>query len=334
MEKRRKIWIAVAVVLVICAVLLLLYVLTGCGSARKVSVNDAERTAGSVQAGAPATTPKEEVITPALAQPWLELPGSGSALTDKDDLYIQTHWAQMQGRSQRNYSYVYDDDVFASYWVAYPLCAAHVTTGREEIWGYDPKVPREGQTSVSKGYGANIPTKNYPKNFYARGHQLPNADRNAVPEMQAQTYYSTNMTPQIQNGFNGGIWAKLEAAVRECIPQDDTLYIVTGATFRKVGEEEKIDTIINKNDGKQLPVPNYYWKAVLKVKREQNQPVAGLTIGFWLPHDDLKGFTYDAYTVSVDQIEEWTGFDLFVNLPDGAEIQAESNADWADFINY
>jgi DNA/RNA endonuclease G (NUC1) len=70
------------------------------------------------------------------------------------------------------------------------------------------------------------------------------------------------------------------------------------------------------------------------VKREQNQPVAGLTIGFWLPHGDLKGFTYDAYTVSVDQIEEWTGFDLFVNLPDGAEIQAESNADWADFINY
>jgi endonuclease G len=152
--------------------------------------------------------------------------------------------------------------------------------------------------------------------------------------MQAQTYYSTNMTPQIQNGFNGGIWAKLEAAVRECIPQDDTLYIVTGATFTKLGEEEKIDTILNKNDGKQLPVPNYYWKAVLKVKREQNQPVAGLTIGFWLPHDDLKGFTYDAYTVSVDQIEEWTGFDLFVNLPDGAEIQAESNADWADFINY
>ena len=137
-----------------------------------------------------------------------------------------------------------------------------------------------------------------------------------------------------QNGFNGGIWAKLEAAVRECIPQDDTLYIVTGATFTKFGEEEKIDTILNKNDGKQLPVPNYYWKAVLKVKREQNQPVAGLTIGFWLPHDDLKGFTYDAYTVSVDQIEEWTGFDLFVNLPDGVETQAESNADWADFINY
>ena len=86
MEKRRKIWIIVAVVLLVCAVILLLYVLTGCGSARKVSVNDAERTAGSVQAGAPATTPKEEVITPALAQPWLELPGSGSALSDKDDL--------------------------------------------------------------------------------------------------------------------------------------------------------------------------------------------------------------------------------------------------------
>ena len=331
---RRNIWIAVAAVLAVCAVLLLLYVLAGCGSARRVAKGpEAETGKADAVAEAVAGAGAETVaVRPAISQPWLELPGAGGVTGD--DLYIQTHWAQMQGRSQRNYSYVYDDDVFASYWVAYPLCAAHLTTGREEVWGYDPKVPKEEQTSVSKGYGASVPTRNYPSNFYARGHQLPNADRNAVPQMQAQTYYSTNMTPQIQNGFNGGIWAKLEEAVRDCVPQDDTLYVVTGAAFRKVGAEEAVDTVLNKNDGKSLPVPNYYWKAVLKVKREQGQPVSAITIGFWLPHEDLKGYVYDSFAVSVDELEEWTGFDLFVNVPDSLEPSAEANDDWAVFRSF
>ena len=181
---------------------------------------------------------------------WLELPGQW--LCDAE--HVVTHYAVMEGRQQRNYTILYDEDTYISYWVAYPLCASHTTTGREETWGYDPKVSNSAQTSVAKGYGANIPTENYQKNFYARGHQIPNADRNAVPQMQAQTYYSTNMTPQIQNGFNGGIWAKLEDGVRGAVPADDTLYVITGAAFRKVNENLAAKKITNKNDSKLLPV--------------------------------------------------------------------------------
>lgn len=266
-----------------------------------------------------------------LPHSWLELPDVGNRA---DAGYCHTHYALMDSTMQRNYTYLYDKDTYVSYWVAYPLCAAHTTTGREESWGYDPKVPVCQQTSVVKGYGASRPTENYPKNFYARGHQLPNADRNAVPQMQAQTYYSTNMTPQIQHGFNGGIWAKLEEGIRKQIPLDDTLYVVTGAAFRKVGENLAALKITNRNDRKSLPVPNYYWKAVLKVKRVDGEIVDATTIGFWLPHKDLKGHSYVNYTVSVDQIEQWTGFDLFVNLPDEKEIPAETGSSWQEFMNF
>ena len=262
---------------------------------------------------------------------WLELPDVSNKAGAE---YCLTHYAMMNGTMQRNYTFLYDVDTYVSYWVAYPLCAGHTTTGREESWGYDPKVPRGKQTSVAKGYGSSKPTPNYPKNFYARGHQLPNADRNAVPQMQAQTYYSTNMTPQIQYGFNGGIWAKLEEGVRNQIPANDTLYVVTGATFNKVGETLAVSNITNRNDGKSLPLPNYYWKAVLKVKRANGQIVSAKAIGFWLPHGDLKGHTYANYAISVDQIEQWTGFDLFVNLPDDKEKPAETNASWQAFINF
>jgi endonuclease G len=261
----------------------------------------------------------------------MELPAP--SLMDKS-LHVVTHTAQMQGRLQRNYTILYDEDLYAALWVAYPLCADHTSSGREETWGYDPHVPKLSQTNVNKGYGATEPTANYPNNFYARGHQIPNADRSGVPDMMAQTYYSTNMTPQIQNGFNGSIWAKLEEAVRMEIPQGDTLYVVTGAVFEKYGTDEKVKTIVNKNDSKTLPVPNYYWKALMKVKRAEGKVTDASTIGFWLPHGDLKGHSYADYAVSVDQIEEWTGFNLFPSIPDVLEPSAESQISWISFQSF
>ena len=210
---KRKIWIIVLVLILSAALVAVLYFVTDSGAPKYTPATRQPQ----------ASQQHKQSVCPALYHPWLELPGDWKS----DAEHCLTHYALMQGRQQRNYTILYDVDTYTSYWVAYPLCAAHTTTGREEIWGYDPQLPQDTQTSVKKGYGANIPTRNYPKNFYARGHQIPNADRNAVPQMQEQTYYSTNMTPQIQNGFNGGIWAKLEEAVRNTIPADDTLYIVT-----------------------------------------------------------------------------------------------------------
>lgn len=262
------------------------------------------------------------------ASRWLELPAYKDGESGR---YVVTHTAEMGGRLQRNYTLLYDEGSYAALWVAYPLCKDHISSGREETWGYDPHIPRKAQTSVCSGYGASEPTENYPKNFYARGHQIPNADRSAVPHMQAQTYFSSNMTPQIQNGFNGGVWAKLESAVRDRIPATDTLYVVTGAVFSRYGEDEPVKTIVNKNDSKPLPVPNYYWKALLKVTRSAGQIIDAKAIGFWLPHGDLKGHSYSEYVVTVDQIEQWTGLDLFPNLSDTIETSAESYTSWRSF---
>ena len=307
------------VLLALSLVLALCHVLHSCGVMTKSPVQ-------------PQQTDGLTVAEPVLEDPaWMELPAP--SLMDKS-LHVVTHTAQMQGRLQRNYTILYDEDLYAALWVAYPLCADHTSSGREETWGYDPHVPKLSQTNVNKGYGATEPTANYPNNFYARGHQIPNADRSGVPDMMAQTYYSTNMTPQIQNGFNGSIWAKLEEAVRMEIPQGDTLYVVTGAVFEKYGTDEKVKTIVNKNDSKTLPVPNYYWKALMKVKRAEGKVTDASTIGFWLPHGDLKGHSYADYAVSVDQIEECTGFNLFPSIPDVLEPSAESQISWISFQSF
>lgn len=273
---------------------------------------------------------------------WLEMPAyttggmSGTTTSSLSDLYCVTHKATMGGIEQRNYTILYDPDMYTSYWVAYPICSNHLTTGRVDSWGiYDPKVPASKQVDLSGGYGVNVYEGGVKTNYYARGHQIPNADRNNVPEMQQQTYYPTNITPQLQEGFNGGIWMDLESGVREAVHAGDTVYVVTGAAFRKKGGSEVIKTIDARN--KTLPIPNYYWKVLLKVKWNGTSINGACAVGFWLEHrDDLRTNTsaYQNYATTVDQIEAWTGFDFFANLP--AELQAlcENSSDWTAFKNF
>lgn len=279
---------------------------------------------------------------------WLEMPAyttggmSGTTTSSLSDLYCVTHKATMGGTEQRNYTILYDPEMYASYWVAYPLCQDHLDSSAErgEEWGiFDPKIPAGKQVNLIKGYGVDGGSSNY----YARGHQIPDADRKGVEAMQTQTYYPTNITPQLQYRFNGGIWMNLEKGVRSAIPAGDTLYVVTGAAFRKKGGSEDI-SIINPHNAYytgaytvDIPVPNYYWKVLLKVKRNGTSINGACAVGFWLEQGDdysTANNAYESYATTVDQIEEWTGFDFFANLP--AELQAlcENSSDWTTFKNF
>ena len=56
--------------------------------------------------------------------------------------------------------------------------------------------------------------------------------------------------------------------------------------------------------------------------------------GFWMDHRAYND-SYVNYTASVDQIEQWTGFDFFVNLPDDLEDGAEAaNPSWSEFTSF
>lgn len=207
-------------------------------------------------------------------------------------------------------------------WVAYPLEARHMGSySRPDSWSYNPYL----ETS----YQVDLRSHSYNDN-YSRGHLIPNASRNGIEALQLQTFYVTNSVPQIQNSFNGGIWNSLEQALQG-IAESQTLYIVTGVAFNKVGETKSITYTTAKDDTKSVPVPNYFYKVVLKVSKDDNGTVTSAsTVGFWFEHKTYSD-SYTNYAVSVDQIEQWTGFDFFANLPDAVESKAETNASWSNF---
>jgi endonuclease G len=148
--------------------------------------------------------------------------------------------------------------------------------------------------------------------------------------MQLQTFYVTNSVPQIHTNFNSGIWQNLEAAVQG-VGEREKIYVVTGVAFNKVGESRSISYTTAKDDTKQVPIPNYFYKVVLRVKYDALGNISDArSVGFWFENKRYTD-TYTNYAVSVDNIESWTGFDFFANLPDGVETTAEKNSSWSTF---
>lgn len=271
---------------------------------------------------------------------WLELPAEQESATAFQYTYYTDEGAT------RNYTMYYDTSLYTPLWVAYPLKSAYISTSSENkfsgSWDPSPAVDKNYQINVWKGsYGVSYGDDD----LYSRGHMVPNASRNGYSEeMIEQAYYTTNCVPQIQNRFNGSIWGALEGALRSEIDESSyQLYVVTGTVFRKAGGSETITYIQPQHDTKQAPVANYFYKVVLKAKTDgEGKVTSASTVGVWLehkPYTKASGTNWiteisNNYTCTVDQIEAWTGFDFFHNLPDTIESAAESNSSWSTFTAF
>ena len=258
---------------------------------------------------------------PAVDKDWLELPSGHQG----SQYVVNTYYS-----GERNYTHLYDTGMMTSLWTAYPLNSSHMgSLSRPGSWYYSP--------SISESCQGNLTSHSYSNSTYSRGHMCPNGSRNGNETMQKQTFYVTNQVPQIQNNFNSGIWSSLEDAVQGLVKgKSEEVYVVTGVAFNKVGESKTINYVSPTDDSSQkCPIPNYFYKIVLKVEKSGSTVTSAKTIGFWMDHKAYTNDSYVNYTVSVDQIEQWTGFDFFVNLPDNLENAAEAaNPSWSDFTNY
>lgn len=258
---------------------------------------------------------------PAVDKDWLEL---GSA-NEGSQYVVSTTYAG----SERNYTVFYDTSMMTPLWTAYPLESGHMGSyKRLSSWSYNPNIDTQYQIKVTEG--------SYSNNIYSRGHMCPNASRNGNTTMQAQTFYVTNQVPQIQNSFNSGIWSNLEGAVQDVAKtKNEEIYVVTGVAFNKGAESHTINyTSPSKASSQKVPIPNYFYKLVLRVKTSGGTVTDAVCVAFWFEHKAYSD-SYTNYTVSVDEVESWTGFDFFVNLPSDIEARCEAkNTSWSAFKSF
>lgn len=236
---------------------------------------------------------------------WLEMP----AIKTQEGCRNVTHYTTVSGKSVRNFTMFFDTNEKIAYWVAYPHCRMYLgSVGRTDDFRIDPSFNANQQmTSTISGYD--------------RGHQIPSGDRTATRDMNSQTFYYSNMTPQL-GSFNQRIWVDLENKVRTWVSSCDTLYVVTGAVLKTPGGSETVK-YVNDKSGNRIAVPNYYFKALLQLRLNGGSP-SYKAIGFWFKHQANSGSVSSGDALSIDDLERKTGFDFFTNLPTDIQTSAES----------
>lgn len=276
-------------------------VITVENSAGKASKTISQKAKGSEVK--PDPTPSGGNLSPKTG--WMELP----AIPNGMDAF--THSMTVGSVSTRNYSFLWDYSNLVAPWVAYPLCKWNIGNNikRTNAWGLDPLLPEGKQPVLFRGFSEGN------NGWYARGHQIPSADRLTSYESNSMTFYGTNMTPQIQDGFNGDIWATLEGKVRSWANSSDTLYVVTGCVI-DYPEGQTVKYALD-NYGKKVTVPTAYYKVVLRYMKNSTVGYSGYSAcAVWLDHKVYSTKNIDSkYSMSVKDLEKKVGMDFFVNLP-------------------
>ncbi|MFT4666009.1 MAG: endonuclease G [Polaribacter sp.] len=201
------------------------------------------------------------------------------------------------------YSLSYSEEHEQAEWVAYELTKESLIV---------PNVKRTGNfrpdPKVSK---ASASDRDYRGSGYDRGHMAPAGDMAFSKNAMSQTFYMSNMSPQIRN-FNGGIWRELEENVRDWAYQNKHLYVVTGPVLKGAMQEQ-----IGHN---RVSVPKTYYKVILDYTEPEAKAIA------FLMDNEISYQPLDKYAVTIDEVEALTGIDFFhALLDDETEERLESS---------
>ena len=233
-----------------------------------------------------------------------------------------------EGKEIVTFSMEYDQEKRHAKWVAYTFDKSTAQKNwsrgnweKGDPFRPDPLLPKE----------ARIGHTEHRNDPYDRGHLCASEDRVYSQEANAQTFYYSNISPQLEAFNQRGPWYELEKKVREwggseegVAPLGNTLYVVKGGTIR---DGEYYDSrgkhgVFVKNPKKMqgIVVPAHFFVALVS---QQGSTHTG--IAFYLAHKDYgKEYHLADYALSIDRLEELTGIDFFCNFPDTIEEHMES----------
>ena len=200
------------------------------------------------------------------------------------------------------YTLSYNPSLHIADWVAYDLTAEETipVVKRNDHFEPDPLL-----TSCS------VSNTDYKNSGYDRGHLVPAADMCYSYQTMNESFYLSNMAPQVP-GFNRGIWKKLEEQVRQWAIDDKAVYVVTGTILTN-----RVHTI----GSSRIPVPVYFYKVILDYTEPDIKGIA-----FIMPNEESQE-SLQYYAVTIDSVERLTNTDFFYKLPEDQQRTIESTFD-------
>lgn len=168
----------------------------------------------------------------------------------------------------------------------------------------------------------------YTNTGFDRGHMCPSDDRDSMAAENRTTFLLSNIVPQAP-AHNRQSWRLLEEYTRSLLTAGNECYIIAGATGQGgTGDNGTASTLA----GGKLTVSAALWKVivVLPIGGNDVQRVDAQTrvIAVWMPNTNTVGEgKWSDYRVSVDQIEQRTGYNLLSNVPESVQRVIEASTD-------
>jgi endonuclease G len=174
-----------------------------------------------------------------------------------------------------------------------------VKTGTASDEDYFLKTYKDGKTKYD-GFG------------YDRGHLAPSADFKWSAEALSESYFYSNMTPQLPD-FNRKYWAEVESFCRDFVVNNEQkVFIVTAPVIT--------DTMsVQERSIHKIGIPFYHYKIMVDYDKKNG-------IAFLMPQINI-GYPIESYVVTIDSIEKLTGINFFPKLSVEDEKKIESTAD-------
>ncbi len=204
-------------------------------------------------------------------------------------------------------------------WVAEGIPAKQLVgkASRADNFAPDPQLPAEERAELKDYSGAG----------YDRGHQAPAADFKSSQKLTDESFFLSNMSPQVGAGFNRAVWKDLEDFIRGKIEANGSGYVITGPLLYDPAEENSAtaDGIVKvKWIGKgRVAVPTHFYKIMILP-----HPGGKTTcVAFVLENKKYptgKAHDYSQFIQSVAWIQQRTGIDFMPDLDPQTERELES----------
>lgn len=153
----------------------------------------------------------------------------------------------------------------------------------------------------------------YNKSGFDKGHIADAKDFTYNDTLETQTFFMTNMTPQVP-GLNRGGWKWLETATRYYALKYGKVVVYSGPIFNAT--DKKLDN--------EVDIPDYFWKIIYV-------PSINKALSIIVPNKKIEGEDILSYIVSVDKIEEMTKFDVPLPSSYNKNLIADKNEWSVDF---
>lgn len=229
------------------------------------------------------------------------------------------------------FSLSYNRETLCPNWVMWHLAVSDTgDVERGDDFRPDDELPSEWYKVTKADY-------QYNKYNFDRGHVCPSADRTDNAENNSMTFLMTNMLPQSPD-LNRQIWKELESYERDLARSGKELYIAAGpygkggttgtGTWDYIEIKENSRNAASKNQ--KILVPSHCWKVILILDEAKddynrvNKDTEVLAVMMPNAMGMHKTGTWKNYLVTVDEIEEKTGYDFFAYLPDDIEDEIEA----------